>query len=234
MQLRIASIVLALVAQGLAPAQAEVSEALCAQVRSGAKSGSAPWVALDRRDKPTALKSGGTVDKKSADKIVHLAMRDDGDSKPTVIGIKIKFVTQGNQADLDVVRAKNNRKDDAVPVKYKDFQDFHREGQESFPLRANFHLTRALVFGRQIPFTTYEPSERRQQLVLPKPAAGEEASYRVYLFLLDGVRPDGSCVDFKPFFPNGTKQAEIEVVNLTPNKESGQFENATIRFGLAE
>jgi hypothetical protein len=215
------------------PAHAALSDVACQQAQAAAQKDGTSWVGLDRAGKPTAIKAAATYDKKLLDKIVYLPSRGDGSTDRTVLAFKLKYSTQGNYLDRDWVRLQNNVKSASFSQALKGYQDYHAGSAEIFNLQTNFHLTRG-VFSRQIPFTTYDPAERRRQFSFPQPGANEEASYRAYLLTLDGIQSQATCVDFKPFFPNGTKQTEIEAVDLRPEQDSGLYNRSTVKFGVGE
>jgi len=102
------------------------------------------------------------------------------------------------------------------------FQDFHAGKIEDFELKTNFHLS-AGGFNTKIPFTTFEPDDRKRQLIYAIPPQSGEMTYRAYLLAFGGIGQTGSCVDFKPFIPKNTKAIDIEVIDLLQDSSSGEY-----------
>jgi hypothetical protein len=168
-----------------------------------------------------------------ARQIIYLHTRRDRSSRSTIIAAKLIFQTQGNSIDRNWIRAKNNFKKKPISVSYQNCQDYHQGVREDFQVKTNFYLTRGL-FNPRIPFSTFEPAERRRQLAFAQDGSSDELTYRTYLMTFQGVRTDGSCVTFQPFFPNGTKQTEVEVIDLLPDADSDLFYRSSVKFGLSD
>jgi hypothetical protein len=234
-QRALATSLLAITVSGVLPdsAPAQDSDPACNEARKLAQQENSPWLGLSRAGKLTVIKAGVSTSKKALDSIIYLHSRSDQSRRGTVMAAKITFHTQGNPVDSNWTRAKNNFKKKPVSASYQNYQDYHNGVKEDFELKTNFHLTRG-IFNSGIPFTTFEPAGRRRQLALPPNSGNDELSYRTYLLTFQGVRADGSCVTFQPFFPNDTKQADVEVVDLLPDAESDLFYHSSIKLDVSE
>ena len=217
----------------LSPAHAVVSEDVCGRARALSAQSNSRWVGLDQKGALTLINTGGSYTKNLLDKFVYVLGRDDKNSGKTVAAIKITFHTEGAYVDQDWVRAQNNFKRDPVSSTYADYQDYHSGKKEIFDLKTNFQLARG-AFNPEIPFTTFEPITRRQQLSLPKNSENQERTYKVYLITMDGVRDIGSCVDFKPFIPSDTKDMRVEVIDLLPAIDSGNFYRSSASISITQ
>jgi hypothetical protein len=216
------------------PASALLSNDVCAAARIVSQKQASSWIGLNSRAHTvTAIKPGLKYRTGDLDTIIYMHTREDDWHDETVVGVKITMHTTGDYLDKDWVRAKNNYKRSPISVAFKDYQQFHEDAEEVYDLKTNFHLTSG-EFVASVPFTTYEPSDRRRQLLLPPNNTGLELTYRVYLFTLTGVRDDGSCVDFQPFFPSSVLDAKLEAVDLWAAGDSGEFYRSTIKFDLGQ
>jgi hypothetical protein len=212
------------------PAFADITSQKCADVRAKANESSTRWVGLDAAETLTPLTNGESVNTESIDKIVYLHRRDDGNTDATVVAVKITFRTEGNEADRNWIRIKNNFKN-AFSVKYTDYQDFHTGAKEHFKIKNNFHLSKGW-FRQAIPFTTFDPEDRRSELLYAEVGENDEKTFRSYLFLLDGVQPGGSCVDFKPVIPDATKALRVQIIDLRENVENAIHYRGTLDLEL--
>jgi hypothetical protein len=213
--------------------QAQESESLCNEARGLTQKENSPWLGRDTTGKLVAIKPGIAQSKKALDSLVYFHTRRDRSSRSTIIAAKLIFQTQGNSIDKKWIRAKSNFKKKPISVSYENYQDYHNGVREDFEVKTNFHLTKGL-FNSRIPFSTFEPAERRRQLAFPQEGTSDELTYRTYLMTFQGVRTDGSCVTFQPFFPNGTMQTEVEIIDLLPDVDSDMFYRPSIKFGLSD
>jgi len=181
----------------------------------------------------TVINSANKYDKKAVDKVIYVHSRDDQSGAKTVMGVKITFSTQGNYTDQNWIRAQNNFKRGSVKATFQEYQDYHSGSIDLYELKTNFHLPKG-AFNTQIPFTTFEPPDRRRQLMLAPNGSNEERTYRAYLITLKGVRPQGSCVDFSPYSPSDAKQIKVEIVDLLPASDSDMYYHYSLDFGFTE
>jgi hypothetical protein len=205
-----------------------VPDPICEQIRGLAKKEDSRWFALDSAAKATVLKPDGSYPPAAFEKIVYLHTRADKSPSQTIMAAKLIFQTQDNYLDKEWVRAQNNYKRKPVSRKYVDYNNFHNGSAQDFSLSANFHLTA----GSEIPFSTADEGPRSQLVLAPNPAS-EERSYRAYLLNFQSIAAQGSCVDFSPNFPNDTKRATIETIDLLP-AAGDIYYRASIKFGLSK
>lgn len=214
------------------PALADTTPAQCKEVRAKFAETSSRWFGLDRAGNLTVLKQDDEVNEATVEKLVFLRSADEGNNQATVVAVKITFQTIGNETDKNWIRLKNKFKN-SFSVQFNDYQAFHNGTREIFRIKNNFHLSSG-VFNRRIPFTTFNPQERRMLLSYPTPPENTEETFRSYLFPLDGLHPDGTCVDFAPVIPQGTKKLRVEIVDLLDNPETAVFFHDSLGIGLKE
>ena len=210
----------------LSPAAAD-----CAELVELSEEWGTSWVGVSTRGTAVPLRTGNTYGPENLDVVTYIHSRNDY-SGPTVVSVKLTYLTEGNYADEDFVRVSNNKKKtQSFSVGFVDYQDFHAGGQSHQELRFNFHLAEG-IGDRSIPFTTFDPVERTRQLLFGQQTSEAEETYRTYLLTMTGVNPGGSCVDFLPYFASvGAHESLLEFVDLRPH-EAGHYLKSRVRIML--
>lgn len=188
------------------------------------------WIGLSDRGTPIPLRNDNSYRVGELYQINYVHRRSDY-SGPTVVGIKITYTTEENYIDEDIVRLTNNRKASSFSVPFDEYQRFHTNDASNQDLRFNFHLAEG-ARDRSIPFTTFDPTERKKQLLYAQQAGDTQETYRSYLLTLRGVASEGSCIPFVPYFDAvGASKALVEFVDLYPH-EAGHYIRNRVRVTL--
>lgn len=211
-------------------AESKISDNLCSAIRSASEEYNTSWFGLDPNGRIALLTQHNTYPRNAIDKIVFLHRRSDLRNEGTVTAVKITYEAPGNIKDRGKMRLSNNFKR-PFTVEFSVYQSFHKKKNENYSIKANFHLTKG-AFSSSIPFTTYDDDYERNLMLFGEVAPDAEDTFRSYLFTMESVRSDGSCVDFSPFPPSKTSNISLEFVDLLPDKESGNFIEDSIEIEL--
>jgi hypothetical protein len=152
---------------------------------------------------------------------VYLAKSDD-DSQSTLFLVKQRFAAGGA---ADSVGIYNNIRDHGGRAKFDEYQDYHRNGGQYRTWVQWLHLGPGWFFNRDFVDSDEMPLPRRQ-FAFESEQSGDDL--KAYLLAVGGVRPDGSCVDFKPYVSNSTRRISINITNIRKTDTGDPRESYTV------
>jgi len=144
----------------------------------------------------------------------------DGDSRSPIISVMQRFLVE--DAD-DRVKTFNNVRRHPLNVALDTYQKSSRDGQdgdEYEDLTEWFYLGPGMFRNRDFVDTSHWPDPRRLLAISPSPEKAEEI--RSYLLAMDGVREQGSCVDFSPHVAASTRKVTFVIRDLRAT-EAGDY-----------